>query len=153
MSPPPRTEKATPPRPQSTALVVDDDVSVVLLLRKLLERRGVRVLGAYDGNEGLAALAAQQVDLLVVDHQLPQHDGLQLVEAARKRDPSVAVVMVTAIPSWRVDRVGLDGFLDKPFKSLREVEVCLGNALEARHHRALRAELDADVELLERPAK
>ncbi len=153
MVPPLRTAPAATQRPPSTALVVDDDVSVVLLLRKLLERRGVRVLGAYDGTEGLAALAAQHVDLLVVDHQLPQHDGLQLVEAARRRDPSVAVVMVTAIPSWRVDPTGLDGFLDKPFHSLREVEVCLANALEARHRRALRAELDASVERLERPAK
>jgi CheY-like chemotaxis protein len=77
-------------------LVVEDSPTQASDERFLLEDAGFDVDVAADGIEALSSLAERLPDLIVTDLQMPRMDGLALVEAVRRRHPSVPVVLVTA---------------------------------------------------------
>jgi len=79
-------------------LVVDDEPDTRLLLKRLLEDRGARVLSAGSAPSALGLLAQEEVDLLVSDIGMPGTDGYQLIEQVRTMDharlaplPAIAV--------------------------------------------------------------
>lgn len=106
----------------STILLVDDEDSVQKLLAYPLEREGFRVLQARDGEEALAAFAAEDVDLVVLDLMLPKLDGLEVCKRLRA-ESQVPIIMLTARDD-ELDKVvglelGADDYITKPF-SIRE---------------------------------
>ena len=101
-----------------TVLLVEDEESIVSLVRAYLERDGYRVLCAGTAAEALAALARQPVRIVVLDIGLPDGDGFDVCREIRKRS-SVPIVMLTARDE-EIDRVlgletGADDYLTKPF--------------------------------------
>jgi CheY-like chemotaxis protein len=78
-------------------LVVDDEDMVRDLARLVLERHGLRVLVAADGEEALAQYDANReaIDLVVLDYSLPGMTGLQVFKELRKLDPEVCVVFAS----------------------------------------------------------
>jgi DNA-binding response OmpR family regulator len=79
----------------SEILVVDDDEDIRRLVRTLLERTGAVVFEAADGRSALREFHARRPDLVVLDVQMPELDGWQVLE--RIRDLSdVPVLMLTA---------------------------------------------------------
>jgi CheY-like chemotaxis protein len=77
-------------------LVVDDSAMDRRLAGGFLRRAGIEPSYAGDGAEALRAIAAQAPDIVVTDLQMPEMDGLELVEAIRRDNPSVPVVLMTA---------------------------------------------------------
>jgi two-component system, OmpR family, response regulator len=103
-------------------LIVDDDVDIRELLAEYLQKHGFKVTTAADGRQMRAALAAAQIDLIVLDLMLPAEDGLEVCRdlRANKADP-VPILMLTA-RNEETDRVvglemGADDYLTKPFAS------------------------------------
>ncbi len=99
-------------------LVVDDDREIRTLLAEYLEKNGLRVSAARDGNEMRRILGRVHVDLVVLDVMLPGDDGLKLCQELRAKS-RVAIIMLTARGS-QLDRivgleVGADDYLPKPF--------------------------------------
>lgn len=102
-------------------LVVEDDPDIVELLDHYLSKDGWTVESAGDGKEGLRRALASPYDLLILDLQLPERDGLSLC-AELRRDPRTRdrpIVMLTARGD-EVDRivgleVGADDYVVKPF--------------------------------------
>jgi CheY-like chemotaxis protein len=80
----------------ATVLVVDDSTVDRHLAAKLLAKDGLNVLAAANGREALALLNQHPVDVVLTDLQMPEMDGLQLVEEIRARYPAVPVVLMTA---------------------------------------------------------
>lgn len=107
------------PQPgQTHILVVDDDGEIRRLVAKFLRENGFHVIGARDGREMSACLAAAHVDLIVLDVMLPGASGLDLCRDLR-RTSSLPVIMLTA-KGDDTDRivgleVGADDYLAKPF--------------------------------------
>ena len=99
-------------------LLVDDDTKIVRLVRTYLEREGLPVTEAYDGQAALAAVALQQPALIVLDVMLPEVDGLSVLQALR-RTSRVPVMMLSARGTVqdRIDGLGdgADDYLVKPF--------------------------------------
>ena len=100
-------------------LVVDDDPTVSDVVRRYLEQDGYRVRLAADGPAALAAVAAEEPDLVVLDRMLGEVDGLEVCRRLRGRCPGLPVIMLTAL-SEEADRVagletGADDYLTKPF--------------------------------------
>lgn len=125
------------PHPVAPAhvLVIEDDPSVLDVVRRYLERDGHRITTCPDGESGLALAAGDPPDLVVLDLMLPGIDGLEVCRRLRA-DPRlgarVAVVMLTALGE-EDDRlagllVGADDYVTKPF-SPRELALRVGSVL------------------------
>ncbi|MFC7529211.1 response regulator transcription factor [Actinoplanes sp. GCM10030250] len=113
-------------------LVVDDDPTVSDVVRRYLEQAGCEVRLAADGADGLAAVAAQRPDLVVLDLMMPGIDGLEVCRRLRRQLPDLPVVMLTALGE-EADRVlglevGADDYVTKPF-SPRELVLRIRSVL------------------------
>ena len=96
-----------------TVLVVDDDAGIADLLADLLAEEGYAVLTAADGDEALAEVEREPVDLVLTDVMLPGVDGVTLSERLRQRGDQTPVVLMSAV----FDDVDIPGvrFVPKPF--------------------------------------
>lgn len=114
----------------SEVLVVDDEPEVLELLVEYFKTQGLRVATAADGRAAVAALEREpaRYSLVVTDLQLPGLDGLGVLEAARRANPSCYVVIVTGYASIdtaiQAVRLGAYDYLTKPF-SLGQLDVVL----------------------------
>jgi two-component system, OmpR family, response regulator len=121
-------------------LAVDDDPTMRKLIADYLSSHGFRVSTAAGGEEMARVIAADLVDLVVLDLQLAEENGLQLVNELRTRS-NLPVIVITG--HWRdeVDRIvglelGADDYLTKPF-NLRELLARVRAVLRrAQAHRA-----------------
>ena len=105
-------------------LVVDDEQSIVTLLKYNLETAGYIVEVAYDGEEALKKVETEQPELIVLDVMLPKKDGIEACKTIRSDKNLVPILMLTAKDD-EFDRVlglelGADDYMTKPF-SPREV--------------------------------
>ncbi len=92
----------------ATILVVDDSAVDRFLAGKLLEEvSGWHVVYAEDGREALAFLKKTLPDLVLTDLQMPEVNGLELVEAIRRDYPSVPVILMTAHGSEEIAATAL----------------------------------------------
>jgi CheY-like chemotaxis protein len=102
-------------------LVVDDDPQVLRLLRVNFELEGYDVALASNGEEALAAVAAELPDVMVCDVMMPGIDGLEVVRRLRA-DPATAKlpVVVVSAKAQQADlahgkEAGADEYVTKPF--------------------------------------
>jgi len=99
-------------------LIVDDDREIRDLLGRFLDKHGLRVTTAADGQEMKKALADWKIDLIVLDLMMPGEDGLTLCRNLRTHS-NLPVIMLTAMGE-ETDRIiglemGADDYLAKPF--------------------------------------
>lgn len=107
-----------------TVLVVDDEPSIVTLLKFNLEQAGYDVLTAEDGRKGLDTALKEKPDLIVLDLMLPGMDGMDVCKTLRQEKVNTPILMLTAKDD-EFDKIlglelGADDYLTKPF-SPREV--------------------------------
>ncbi|AWD21817.1 response regulator transcription factor [Fuscovulum blasticum] len=100
-------------------LLVEDDRSLAEGLMTLLRQSGYAVDLVHDGTSAEALAAAENFDLVILDLNLPQMDGLSVLRAMRSRRNTAAVMILTArgAPEDRVRGLdlGADDYLIKPF--------------------------------------
>ena len=107
-------------------LVVEDDLPLAEALTTLLTSSGYAVDCVHDGASAEALAAVEVFDLIILDLNLPQLDGLAVLHALRARSNAAAVMILTARGAAE-DRVrgldlGADDYMAKPF-DVREFEV------------------------------
>ena len=108
--------------PRHTILVVDDFDDARLLLRTWLERKGFRVVEATDGIEGVAQAQTELPDLIIMDIEMPNLDGLAATRRIRKvkRLEAVPVVAVSAYGEdqfrHRALAAGCNEYVSTPFE-------------------------------------
>ena len=104
----------------SSILIVEDDVEMAALLRDALAHAGFQTTVEFTGRGALAAATRQRFDLVIVDKQMPDLNGLDLLPALRERLPEVRLVFLTAFGGSLVGRAarkrGADHYLDKPIR-------------------------------------
>lgn len=76
-------------------LVIDDDASLRLLLRGVLERQGYSVVEADNGYAGLQCYGAELPDVVITDMQMPVMDGLQLILELRRTCPTAKIIAIS----------------------------------------------------------
>lgn len=112
-----------------TILSVDDSKSIRDMIGFTLQPRGYDVIGAEDGVEGLKALGANAVSLVVCDLNMPNMNGIEMVREARAdtRFDGIPIVMLTteAQKSKMIEakEAGATGWLVKPFDEEKLVSV------------------------------
>lgn len=76
-------------------LIIDDDEVIRMLLARFLINDGHDVVAAEDGRKGVAALKAQEFDVVVTDIYMPNQEGLATIMEIRKTFPAVKVVAMS----------------------------------------------------------
>jgi len=137
----------------TSILVVDDDPGIRDLVEEYLRSEGFRVATVPDGEAMRRALAATEVDLVVLDVRLPAEDGFSLALELRQRS-DVGIIMLSQKEDV-VDRVaglevGADDYLSKPF-SLRELLARIRSVLRRRADQG--AARSSDGQRLATPAR
>jgi DNA-binding NtrC family response regulator len=136
---------------KGSILVVDDESEIREGLELLLTSEGYGVSSAGTGESGLAKLEETPFDLLLLDVSLPDRNGLDLLKEIHRRDPRLAVVLITAYGSIEMARTafksGAMDYITKPWSNdellaqvaqavessrLREENVQLKRALKQR---------------------
>ena len=105
-------------------LVCDDDKEIVEAIDIYLTQEGYEVLKAYDGQEALKVLNANDVDLLVIDVMMPRLDGIRATLKIREEN-NIPIIILSA-KSEDADKilglnVGADDYVTKPFNPLELV--------------------------------
>lgn len=128
-------------------LVVDDEAPIRTTLSALLKRNGYEVASAESGSEAVDLLERQNFDLLLVDLKMPGMDGMQVVAAARRCQPDIAIIVLTGHGSLETAVEGLhQGIFDYLLKTTEPAQVLerVKAGLAARAH-ALRQKTLLDV--------
>jgi DNA-binding NtrC family response regulator len=120
---------------KASILVVDDEEISRFILREALTKRGYGVEEAFDAESGLRKLRQHPYDLVLLDVQMPGLSGIDAIPKFKDIDPSVIIIMTTALGSKEmimeaISRGALDYFV-KPFK-MEEMEVVVKRSLERR---------------------
>jgi two-component system sensor histidine kinase/response regulator len=130
--------------PAARLLIVDDEAAQLRALCDTLQLEGYVTQGFSSGQQALAILRPGEFDLLLTDLMMPQMDGITLIDAARKIDPSLdALVMTghgTIDTAVRAMRGGALDYILKPFK-LNVILPVIERALDVQRLRRENAEL------------
>ncbi|WP_166392408.1 PIG-L family deacetylase [Nocardioides ochotonae] len=127
------------------ALVLENDPDAARFLRIVLEQHaGMRVEVVTTAEEALTALGRTTFDLLVSDIQLPGRSGLQILPEVRRLHPAIAIMIVTAYPTYdhavEALRESADDFLSKPVAAADLRRRATDLAARARARRSERRE-------------
>lgn len=112
-----------------TILSVDDSKSIRDMIAFTLQPRGYEVIGAGDGLEGLAALSAHAVNLVVCDLNMPNMNGIEMIRKVRedRRFDGLPIVMLTTEAQKEKMKeakdAGATGWIVKPFDEEKLVSV------------------------------
>ena len=125
-------------------LVVDDEKAMLVALKGLLTKEGYHVETAGSGEEAVRQLEQGSFHVVVTDLSMNGMSGLQVLEHARKVDPDIAVIMITAYGSEKIAvqamKLGAADYLPKPFDN-DELRVVVRRVMETvrlrRDHRRL----------------
>lgn len=84
--------------PASKILVIDDQPINVQLLKRKLEREGLRVAAAYNGRDGLESVRQEKPDLILLDVMMPDMDGIEVCQRlqADEETRSIPIIFITA---------------------------------------------------------
>ncbi len=96
-------------------LVADDDKALRMLCRVNLELDGYDVVEAASAQDAEDAMAAHNVELILLDVHLGADDGLALAKSLRERRPDLPIVLFTGSVAGPVGEGVVDGLLSKPF--------------------------------------
>ena len=133
-------------------LIVDDEVDVLDLCRRVLEVEGYQVTTAQNGKEALERAREQSFDLLLTDIKMPGLSGLEVAQAIKEIDSDLVFVTMTGFSTMNMAiealRLGIDEFIVKPFTP-DDLISSVGRALERVRLRRENIRLRALIPLFE----
>jgi C4-dicarboxylate-specific signal transduction histidine kinase len=111
-----------PPERRKQLLLVDDEPVIVQVLKAVFEGEPYRLTTASNGKDALAVIASSQVDLVITDKNLPDVGGIEILRAAKAKDPLAEVIILTGYGSLEtaLTALELDAF-DYVLKPLNNV--------------------------------
>ena len=121
----------------SNILIVDDEPCILEILTYWLTEQGHQITCASSGEEVIQLLPTVNPDLVLTDIRMGPGNGFQVLMAAKRHDPLVAVIMMTGHLTTPKDgaeamKLGADDYLYKPFQ-LSDLDRRIEYALKYRH--------------------
>ena len=117
-------------------LLIDDDQDIVRGTKMRLSGAGYEIEAAYDGVAGVAAVANNPPDVIVLDVRMPRKDGMEVLCELKLDDKSRSIPVIMVSASVGDQQSALEGgasfFLKKPYQGTNLVAT-IGVALEAMH--------------------
>jgi CheY-like chemotaxis protein len=87
-------------------LVLDDELPILLMIKKMLEKEGHEVDIAQNGKEGMKLFEKNKPDLLITDIIMPEKEGLETIAELRSKFPELKIIAISG-----GGRIGPDGYL------------------------------------------
>jgi len=130
-------------------LIADDDKDICDLLEIYVKNEGFEVEKAYDGQEAVEKINANELDLIVLDVMMPKKDGLEVVKEVRETS-QIPILMLSA-KTADVDKIrglanGADDYVVKPFNPL-EVVARIKSLIRRSGYTSTEEEQDGDIEI------
>lgn len=88
-------------------LVLDDVLDAVILIKRILQKKGHEVFGFTEEEEALDYARSNEVDLTILDIKLKKMSGVEVLEELKKITPSMGVIMLTGYPTMETARESL----------------------------------------------
>lgn len=136
-------------------LVVDDDKNTRLLLKAVLQAENYTVFTAENGEDALAVMDKEHIDLVVLDIMMPKMDGYEFTKILRESDNNLPILMVSAkqLPTDKQKGflVGTDDYMTKPIdevEMLLRIKALLRRARIANEHRIVVGDVVLDYDEL-----
>ena len=121
-----------------TILIVEDEPKMLRLLELNLSEEGYSIQTAQDAEAGLSLLRKDRVDLVITDLKLPGMDGLEFLQAVKRVNASIPVIVMTAYGTVETAveamKAGASDYVLKPF-SLEEMKLIVGKELDVHRLR------------------
>ena len=115
-------------------LVLDDVADAVVLIQKILGRKGHDVAGFTEEEQAIAHARSKPVDLLILDIKLKKLSGLEVLQEIKKTNPAVKAIMLTGYPTLETAReakeLGAQEYCIKPIEK-QELEEKVAQVLAA----------------------
>ncbi len=122
----------------ATILIVEDEARMRRLLELDLSEAGYQTFSSADAEKGLDLLRREQIDLVLTDLKLPGQGGLEFLQAAKRLNGALPVVVMTAYGSVETAveamKAGASDYVLKPF-ALAEMRLVVQKELDVRHLR------------------
>lgn len=132
-------------------LLIDDEPMYFKIMSRELEKAGYELEYARTGTEGLAAIASKNPEIIIVDLQLPDIMGFEIIERTRSTNDFVHVPIIVITGKHELEdklkafSIGADDYLIKPFE-MEELIARLGNLARRGHAINYVRKLEADQE-------
>jgi len=111
-----------------TALIIEDNEDNMVLISRLLENAGYETIWAETGLKGVQLAIEKKPDFIILDIQLPDIDGTEVLNRIRVLDTDVAKTPIIAMTSYAMsgDRekliaAGCDGYIEKPINPMQVI--------------------------------
>ncbi len=118
----------------STILCIDDDLVFLTILKKYLVRWGHEVITEENSTRGSAILQSVQPDLLLLDLNMPEMDGFEVLSFAKEKVPDLPIIVISGEGEMddviRALRLGANDYLTKPIDQFTILDYSIQNALE-----------------------
>ena len=122
----------------STILIVEDEQKMLRLLELNLAEESYSTLAAQDAETGLKLLRQEKVDLVLTDLKLPGMDGLEFLQAVKRSNAQMPVILMTAYGTVETAieamKAGASDYVLKPF-SMEEIKLIIRKELDVRRLR------------------
>jgi DNA-binding response OmpR family regulator len=108
---------------KNSILIVDDELSILVPIKYLLEKNNYEVSLAQSGKDALEAIKAQKPDLILLDIMLPDLDGYEIYQKIRENPDwdDIRVIYLTAknrdVDIAKGMNLGVDAYVTKPFSN------------------------------------
>jgi len=137
-------------------LIVEDEETIVNLIRNRLDGDMYSVDIAYDGKEAISKIASETYDLITLDIMLPFVDGFEICEAVRKKSKHTLIIMLSSLDTIEFKSkgfdLGIDDYIAKPF-SAKELAIKIRSLLKRKEEiSSLRSEPVSNI-ILDENAK
>lgn len=113
-------------------LLIDDDETLCVVLGEELEQENFAVTCSFSGREGLSNLVLDTYNLVILDYNMPEMDGYEVLVQIKKTFPMLPVMIVTGDADIEMKKkfidIGANEFVKKPFEFedfLKRVQKCI----------------------------
>ncbi len=103
-------------------LIIDDELQIRSMLKKMLEREDFNVVVASDGKEGMKIFEKEPVDLVITDLIMPEKEGIEVIQELRKNNSNLPIIAISGggknSPGTYLNiakLLGANAILEKPF--------------------------------------
>ena len=109
-------------------LIVDDEESILDHMVRVVSEAGHQVKGVRNGSLAVEALESFDADIIITDLNMPIMNGLQMAKYLRSRDFQRPIIVITGYDDHkeRAKRLGVTGFVSKPFKDQELIDCIAG---------------------------